>query len=350
MKLQITDGAAAPLIALAVSMRIVFGVVIDMPRLYCAGWLSALLGGALALPMAFAVQRLRDACGEAPLETNAPLPRAVSAIFAILSALDGAAVMRCAAHTAGYLSLRTTSLTLLLVPQLLLCLWALKENGAAVGSAARVWWWILPWLLLIVILLEGSRYRFAWLTPLLGSGASDILDGAVRTAGWMSLMLPIALCSRREAEHPRRALRPVRLTCFIAVVSAGLILLRNLMTPPLVSGDLTSRYAQFDLLLSNGRAPLTLQFPMIVLWLVSLLMLLLFDVLSVALTLQRALPGLNGKVCVFAAPLSCMALALFGVGARTDAMALARWLYAAQGTLLASLMLQNGKKRGLLRA
>lgn len=63
MKLQITDGAAAPLIALAVSMRIVFGVVIDMPRLYCAGWLSALLGGALALPMAFAVQRLRDVCG-----------------------------------------------------------------------------------------------------------------------------------------------------------------------------------------------------------------------------------------------------------------------------------------------
>ena len=210
MKLQITDGAAAPLIALAVSMRIVFGVVIDMPRLYCAGWLSALLGGALALPMVFAVQRLRDVCGEAPLETNAPLPRAVSAIFAILSALDGAAVMRGAAHTAGYLSLRTTSLTLLLVPQLLLCLWALKENGAAVGSAARVWWWILPWLLLIVILLEGSRYRFAWLTPLLGSGVSDILDGAVRTAGWMSLMLPIALCSRREAEHPRRALRPVR--------------------------------------------------------------------------------------------------------------------------------------------
>ena len=65
---------------------------------------------------------------------------------------------------------------------------------------------------------------------------------------------------------------------------------------------------------------------------------------------QRALPGLNGKVCVFAAPLSCMALALFGVGARTDAMALARWLYAAQGALLAALMLQNGKKRGLLRA
>ena len=152
------------------------------------------------------------------------------------------------------------------------------------------------------------------------------------------------------ARGTRRALRPVRLTCFIAVVSAGLILLRNLMTPPLVSGDLTSRYAQFDLLLSNGRAPLTLQFPMIVLWLVSLLMLLLFDVLSVALTLQRALPGLNGKVCVFAAPLSCMALALFGVGARTDAMALARWLYTAQGTLLAALMLQNGKKRGLLRA
>ena len=321
-----------------------------MPRLCCAGWFSALLGGVLALPMAFAVQRLRDDCGEAPLETNAPLPRAVSAMFAILSALDGAAVMRGAAHTAGYLSLRTTSLTLLLVPQLLLCLWALKENGAAIGSAARIWWWILPWLLLIVVLLEGSHYRFAWLTPLLGSGVSDILDGAVRAAGWMSLMLPIALCSRREAEHPHRALRPVRLTCFIAAVSAGLILLRNLMTPPLVNGDLTSRYAQFDLLLSNGRAPLTLQFPMIVLWLVSLLMLLLFDVLSTALTLQRALPKVNGQVCVFAAPLSCMALALLGVGARADAMALARWLYAAQCALLTALMLQNGKKRGLLRA
>lgn len=55
-------------------------------------------------------------------------------------------MIRCAAQTAGYLSLRTTSLTLLLVSQLLLCLWALKENGSAVGSAARVWWWILPWL------------------------------------------------------------------------------------------------------------------------------------------------------------------------------------------------------------
>lgn len=350
MKLQITDGAAAPLIALAVSMRIVFGVVIDMPRLYCAGWLSALLGGALALPMVFAVQRLRDVCGEAPLETNAPLPRAVSAIFAILSALDGAAVMRGAAHTAGYLSLRTTSLTLLLLPQTLLCVWTLKENGTAIGSAARIWWRILPWLLLIVVLPEWNRYRFAWLTPLLGSGVSDILDGAVRAAGWMSLMLPIALCSRREAEHPRRALRPVRLTCFVAAVSAGLILLRNLMTPPLVHGDLTSRYAQFDLLLSNGRTPLTLQFPLIVLWLVSLLMLLLFDVLSVALTLQRALPGLSGRFCIFAASLGCTALTLLGAGERADAMALARWLYAAQGALLAALMLQNGKKRGSPRA
>lgn len=344
MKLQITDGAAAPLIALAVAMRIVFGVVIDMPKLHCAGWLSALLGGVLALPMAFAAQRLRDSCEEPPLERDAPFPRAASAAFALLSALDGAAVMRGAAHTAGYLSLRTTSLAALLIPQLLLCLWALKENGAAVGSAARIWWWILPWLLLIVLLLERNHYRFAWLTPLLGSGVSDILDGAVRAAGWMSLMLPLTLCSRRETGHPRRALRPVRLTCFIAAVSAGLILLRNLMTPPLVRGDLTSRFAQFDLLLSNGRAPLTLQFPMIVLWLVSLLVLLLFDALSVALTLQHALPKLSGRVCAFAAPMICTALALLGVGTRADAMALARWLYAAEGALLAALMLQSVRR------
>lgn len=355
MKFRITDGAAAPLILLAVSVRIVAGVAIDLPDLYCAGWLSSLLGGLLVLPMAFCVAALRSGDHDAPLtrltEGQGALPfRALALLLALSAAFDGATVARGIAHSAGYIALGSTSLQTLLIPQLLLCLYCLRENGEAIGSAARLWCRVLPFLLLIVVLLEVKKYQIAWLTPVLGSGVGSVLDGAVRIAGWLSMMLGILLISEKDPSHPRRNLHPILLTLLCSALAAGLILLRNLMTPPLVYGDLTSRYFQFDVLLSNGRAPLTLQFPMIMLWLISLFMLLLFDSFTCVALLQRAIPKLGKWSGILIGLLLIAAPALFGLGTKGDSLRCAEWLFAAQSVILLAIMLRFGKKEGVFHA
>ena len=76
MKFQIREGAAASLGATAVVARILYGVTIDLPWLYNSGWISVLLGGVLALPVALAAAQLRAAsAGKSPLSAlNARRP------------------------------------------------------------------------------------------------------------------------------------------------------------------------------------------------------------------------------------------------------------------------------------
>ena len=68
MKFQIREGAAASLGTAAVVARILYGITIDLPWLYNSGWISVLLGGVLALPVALAAAQLRAAsAGKSPL-------------------------------------------------------------------------------------------------------------------------------------------------------------------------------------------------------------------------------------------------------------------------------------------
>jgi len=76
------------------------------------------------------------------------------------------------------------------------------------------------------------------------------------------------------------------------------------MAPACITGDIW--LFRLDTLLTNGRAPLYLQLPMIVLWFSSMLHLLVGESLVVALLLQRAFPTLDGRLCSILASLGAV--------------------------------------------
>lgn len=343
MKFRISDSAAGSLSLLAIIVRIFGSVAVDMPDLHNAGWLAVLLGGALSLPLAWAAGQLRSHCSVSPFATLTghcqPLLRVTAALFALTALLDAAAVARTIASSASYVALNSLPMFALLLPQLLVCLWCLTLNGDAIGFAAGIWNRILPLLLLIVILLQFSAFRPAWLTPLLGPGLPDLLDGALRVSGGLSMLAGLFLIAEQDPDGDRRRFQPIKTMLVCTLAAAVLLVLRSMMTPPLFKGKEASIFFQLDTLLSNGRAPLSLQLPMIILWFVSLLFLLLFDAFLFAAMLQRALPRIGRRLSIAIVLISIGGLALSGFISRESALHISVWLFAAQSALLASIML-----------
>ena len=343
MKFRISDSAAASLSFLAITARIFSGVAMDMPDLHNAGWLAVLLGGVLSLPLAWAAGQLRACCPVSPFDTLSercrPLMRTAAALFAIIALWDAATVARTIASSASYVALNSLPMFFLLLPQLLVCLWCLGLNGDPIGFAAGIWVRILPLLLLIVVLLQFSAFKPAWLTPLLGPGVPDLLDGTLRVSGWISMFTGLFLIAEQDPEGRGKRFQPVKALIFCIVIAAALLLLRSMMTPPLFKGKETSIFFQLDTLLSNGRAPISLQLPMIILWFVGLLFLLLFDAFLCAVMLQRALPKLGKRLCIAIVLIGVCALALSGLTSRENALHVSGGLFAAQGTLMALIML-----------
>ena len=343
MKFRISDSAAASLSLLAITTRIFSGVAVDMPDLHNAGWLAVLLGGLLSLPLAWAAGQLRARCPVSPFDTLSercrPLLRTIAALFAIIALWDAATVTRTIASSASYVALNSLPMFFLLLPQLLVCLWCLTLNGNPIGFAAGIWMRILPLLLLIVILLQFNAFKPAWLMPLLGPGVSDLLDGALRVSGWISMLTGLFLIAEQDPERDDKHFQPIKALIVCVIIAAVLLLLRSMMTPPLFKGKETSIFFQLDTLLSNGRAPHSLQLPMITLWFVGLLFLLLVDAFLCAAMLQQALPGLGKRICIAIVLVGICALALSGLTSRENALHVSGWLFAAQSTLMALVML-----------
>lgn len=352
MKIRIGESAAASLILPAVIMRIFYGIAIDMPAVGNAGWLSALLGGVLALPFMLAVRQMRARCAPSPTAASSaiPLARPLLAVFALTAAFDAAFITNAIAGSASYIALNAISLLYLLLPQLALCLWCLTRGGDAIGTSAGVWNRILPWLMLIVVLLQLPDYRPAWLTPVLGPGLPEILDGAIHTAGWLSLSAGLLLAAEREENTKSTRLCPLKTLLLCTGIAAVLLVLRGLMTPTLMEEALTTRYFRQDMLISNGRAPLSLQLPLTILWFMSLFYLLLFDSLTCALMLQHLFPRLKRLPCLLLAVGGTIGIIVSGMASRETGQLVSRWLFAVQGGTAALWMLLQYRKGGVAHA
>ena len=174
MRLSIPPQPARAAAMAAVAARVFLGLAVDMPAAQNGAWLSALIGGALALPWVYCVARCR------------PRRALLSALLMIWTLIDLSAVLGALTRSAGYLALDRSSTLLLLVPAGLAALWGVWRGGDAVGYAATVWARIAPVLLTVVALLQWRYYRPGWLTPVLGTGWPAIIEGGVRCAGWIA--------------------------------------------------------------------------------------------------------------------------------------------------------------------
>lgn len=342
MKLQISESAAGSLATLAVTGRIVSGVVIDMPELLNAGWLSILIGALLALPLMLAAAHIRRDRSNQPV----PLPRPLGAVFFILAVWDAAAVASILADSAGYLALNRTASIYLMIPQFVLCLCCLQLNGDALGASAAIWNRFLPVLLLIVILLQADNYRPEWLTPLLGAGWSSIFSGALRTAGWFSLPVGLYLIAKPDVQGRPGSLRPPRLLAISAAFAALVAIVFSMMTPVLPDQNLYSRTFRFDALLANGRNGLALQLPTIVLWYPGLFCALLFDVFSGSIILQQILPKWPHSACVWVSLICTALLAASRYSGQKAVMLASNWVLIAICASTAVYMLPHFFRKG----
>ncbi|MDO4866555.1 MAG: hypothetical protein Q4C10_08330 [Clostridia bacterium] len=296
MKLTISETPACAALCAAVTARLFLSLTLDSPTTHNGAWLSALLAGAAAVPLVLLL-----GCGKS--HSAHQVSRITMIAFMMAAVLDASEAMRCVTRSAGFLALDDTRPLFLLLPVALAMLWCVGKNGDAIGFAASVWIRVFPLLLAVVVLMQARHLRLSWVFPLLGSGLGAIGAGAMRAAGGAAALCGALLFTEGDKE-PRRTAGVLAIAAAVAALLIGF----QLMMLPTRSAASLSWIDRLDGLITNGRAPLYLQLPMMVLWFAALFHLLAWDCFLSGALLQRCVPGLNGRLCVLIAVLTASLL------------------------------------------
>lgn len=336
MKLSISRPAAFSAAFVAVATRLFLAFSVDVGPVNTGVLLSTLVGGALTAGWLFALNALRD---RADLRGGRfLLPLSVILLFAIF--VDGCVVLSAIARSAGYLSPEATPAFLFALPAGLTLFWCVSRNGDAVGNGATLWLWLFPALLLLVVLFQARHYRLEWLAPWLGNGPTEIAANGLAAAGWTIPASAILMLSDDAKADGEGSSRPFVLISLVAVVAALLLFLRLMMAPAPLGGN--SWLQRLDALLTNGRAPLYLQLPMIVMWYAGLFHLLACEGFACAAILQRLTGRGDGRLYAATVAAGMGVCALTGIPEAARQAAWARGLFpmaagmAALGLLGAS--------------
>ncbi len=279
MNNKLSRSAATASAGAAVISRLFYGLMVDAPEVHNGAWLSALLGLILSLPVLWLICRAAKR-GRRPFLLCALL---------VSSALDAAGMLEATAFSESCVAFNHIPTVVLMLPLLLAvgrCLWL---GGDALGASARVWMRAFVPLMLVVILYQWPYYRPAWLFPALGFGMRGVLHGSLRAAGWIVIIggAAVLLCGERQFKRVCGSLS-------IAVAVVGLLILLRLMMAPVMDAAGLGQRTQLDALLTNGRAPMYLQLPMIIIYCVGMLHLLCFESWAASALLQRVIPQMSG--------------------------------------------------------
>ena len=331
MRLRISRSAAISAAFVAAVVRVFVDLSLDGEALHNGSWIAALLGAIPAIPYLLCLDAVRDII--------TPVRRALTLILLSITALDAARVLSIVTRASGYLTLEFVPPLWLTFPVALVTLWCTWRNGDAIGYAAILWTKVFPALMLVVILLQLRHYHAQWLRPMLGNGWRDIVSGGIRTSGCFVPVTAVMLaCDDAGMENKRHP--AIGWVAAAPVLAALLLLLRLMMAP-------TGMYAlpwltRLDALLTNGRAPLYLQLPMITAFFVSLFHLLTCECFAASALLQRLIPALNGHLCGAIVVTSSVFIAMSGF-AGTQLVTLA-FPIAAVVVALAALLQPRGKE------
>lgn len=301
MKLRVSRRAAIAAAFAAATARVFLDLALDAGQIHNGLWIAALWGALPVMPYLLCLDAVRS--------VPHPLRRLLTLLALVVTTLDAATVFASVARTFGWLALDHVNGLILTVPLTLAALWCASRNGDAVGYAAMLWIRIFPALLLIVIMLQMRCFRAEWLRPLLGSGWPAIANASLRTFGCFIPATSVLLACDEENPDPGRRPSFARVAC-AALVAALLLVLRLMMAP-------TSRLympwlARLDALLTNGRAPLYLQLPMILTWFIGLLHLLTCECFAASALLQRLIPAINGRICAAVVVTGCASMSFLG--------------------------------------
>ena len=333
MRLSISPASARAAALAAIAARSFVTLTVEAPTTHNGAFLCPLIAGLLALPWLLCLRPVSRAKG-------AP----VALLYALLlpvTLLDGAVTAGEIAGSAGYLALDRIPVRVLLLPVGLAALWCVCKNGDAMGYAAMLWARLFPALLLLIMALQANRYRPEWLLPLLGSGPSAILAGGVRLAGRIIPCAATLLLAGDDAK-PRPGSTALMLAIAMAI-PALLIVLHRMMAPTPLSD--MGRLYRLDSLLTNGRAPLYLQMPMICAWYAGLLHLLVCECFAAAALAQRLLPRLDGRLCAVLA-VAAVALGAGWLPVSDVIRGASPWLYVVVAPVTAILAATAARRKG----
>ena len=333
MKLSISPAPARAAVLAAIAARAFVTLAVDSPATHNGAFLCPLIAGLLALPWLLCLRALSDVKGGPAI----PL----YALLLAVTLLDGAATAGEIAGSAGYLALDRIPARVLLLPVGLSALWCAWKNGDAMGYAAMLWARLFPALLVLIVALQARCFRPDWLMPALGSGPSAIFAGGIRLAGRLFPCSALLLLAEGDAKLRTGATAG---TLAVAVAIPALLLTLHRMMTPTPLADMGRLY-RLDSLLTNGRAPLYLQMPMICAWYAGLLHLLVCECFTAAALVQRLIPRLDGRLCAALA----VAAATLGAGFLpvSDAMeAVSPWLYVTVAPVTAIIAFIAARRKG----
>lgn len=341
--------AAGALVAIAVGMRMFWGLAVDYPFALNASWMCPLLGILIYLPMGFAVCQTAQMGSESAWKNlTRHLPAAITRLIGILLAAlliyDAAVVVRLTASSANLVALNNITVHILIFPLSLLIVAVVLLGGDAAGNCARIWIKILPLFILIVFLVQVKSYRLGWLTPLLGDGLYSIIGGSIYCAGCMAL----ASLSWIIAVPDRNTHSILFYTIPPACVVSILMLALHMSFPAMINIPFT-RAARIELILSNGRMSLSPQLVLDILWFGCLLQLISSEVITAATYLRQAVKKLPLWLLAIAVSLTITLCALFNPKWLRDSAGQTQLLFLEIGSILGILMtvaqIRKGRKK-----
>lgn len=346
--IRITDASAASLIGVSLAGRLLSGLLIDSPALGGSVWICLIAGTIPVVPLALLLNRMRRAGKSESILRSLPAPaaRAAALLLAPVFAFDASVAVIMAATSASFAAIDSVTTFYLLLPLCALCLWCLSFNGDSMGSSARLLGRMLVGIAAVIALVVLPDYVPAWLTPVLGPGAPELVTGSARTAGWLSLALPVLLiCEKGSCAKPA-SFRSVRALLVPTSIVLILSLLQSMLAPVLLSPESAGRTARLSVLLANGRISLSLQLPLLILWFICLFYQMLSGAFLCAAMLQTLRPSWSKRTCSALAVLSIAALSLSSLPKRAGNLAAAPVFYALISLLIIVLFFIQRRQRG----
>ena len=340
MKLHISRDAALPAAFIAAATRIFLDLALDGAPIHNGVWIAALLGALPVIPYLICLDLLAEQLPDAPAR------RVLTGLLLAGTALDAARIISALLSASGFLALEPVTPVILVLPVTLAALWCSWRNGDAIGYAAMLWRRTFPALMMVIILLQWRHYRAQWLRPWLGNGWGDIIEGAVRTAGcYVPATSVLFVCKPTDGAGKWRP--EIARIALASAVAAPLLVLRLMMAP---SGIFDMSWiSRLDALLTNGRAPLYLQLPMIIAFFAGIMHLLTCECFAASALLQQLVPKLGGRACAGIVVLICTMLP-FVKSFRSMQDHVMPWLFVSAATPVALAALSRFRLNGGNRA
>jgi len=314
--LQADKRGGGALILIITGFRAFVATVIHTPELGNAFWLAILLGMALGMIPA-GLHWLIHRAGGGPAEKDRMEKGWLSLLPALIwipvFLMDGALVFQTLVSSADF---ATNSVSHFVVQSgTALGLFFLCKCGAgSIGGASMVYIRLGMILAAVVLIVQLPNMHLRWLTPILGAGWPILIRCSLRTAGLFSLSAAIPAAIDPEADKTGR----LAFLCILisGLTAAAMAAVYTMMAPALPSAPSFQTF-RLDTVLSNGRSPLALQFPISLIWFGGLFLTLGGETALCVRWIKRLLPRLRESLFCGAAALF---LLIFNISGAVDLM------------------------------